>query len=100
MTEHDARYAVDLCEAFHELPKVRKALSDKPGEFHDAIHLELQAAEVVNGVSQCSSHYFNVSPALGRKILDAADKMIRNELKRLKVTPSRDSVSRPDRTST
>jgi hypothetical protein len=84
-TEGDARLAVQLCEAVIELPKVRRALSDKPGKYHDAIHLELSAAEISGGEGQGSGHYFYVSPEIGRAILDAAERIIRDEMNRLGV---------------
>lgn len=86
MTEADARYAVELFKAIAALPKVRRALSDKSGEHHDSVHLQLLAAEMENGESGGGSHYFCVRPALGRAICDAAEPLIRAEMKRLGIT--------------
>jgi hypothetical protein len=83
MTEADARYASQLFAAIAELPKVRRALSDKPTKYHDSTHLGLSAAEMSDGFGQGSNHYFYLPPALGRAILDAAEPLIRAEMKRL-----------------
>lgn len=85
MKEAEIRLAAQLLDAFAELPKVRRALTDKPDKFHDAVHLELSAAQMSGGLGQGSDHYFYVPPALGRAIVDAAEKIIRAEMKRLKV---------------
>ena len=88
MKAKDAEIGAALCVALKELPKVRRALSDKPPDrFNDCVHLELQAAKMNDGESQGSSHYFNVPPKIGRVILDATDKIIRAELRRLGVEP-------------
>jgi hypothetical protein len=85
LTKQDALYAVQLCEAIAELPKVRRSLSDKPGKFHDAVHLELSAAQMSDGEGQGSDHYFYVPPLLGKAIIDAAEKIIRDEMRRINV---------------
>lgn len=85
MRAKDARIVSQLCEAIDDIPRVRRRLSDKPGEFHDAIHLELAAADMVDGVGQGSSAYVYLPPKVGRAILDEAEKIIRKELRRLGV---------------
>jgi hypothetical protein len=40
-----------------------------------------------DGEGQGADHYFYIPPNVGRAILDAADAIIRAELKRLGVTP-------------
>jgi len=85
MAKKDLGTAADLIWALEKLPNVRRALTDKPGKWHDAIHLELSGAEMIDGESQGATHYFAVTPAIGRAILDAADKIIRAELTRLGV---------------
>lgn len=100
MTEADARYAVLLFEAITTLPKVRRALSDKPPkgkgrpDYVDAIHLELIASEMSDGEGQGGVHYFYVPPALGRAICDAAEPLIRAEMKRLGITEKPKPVRR------
>lgn len=91
MTEADARYAAELFTAIAALPKVRRALTNKPSRYHDAVYLEMQAAEMSDGTGQGCNHYFDLPPALGRAILDAAEQLICAEMKRLKlnVTPPR-----------
>jgi len=91
MKSQDTKRACHLVDALNELPVVRKRLRAKPGKFHHAVHLEIQVAEMVDGVSQGSQAYFNIPPELAPAILDAAEKVIRAELKYLGVTlPSTD----------
>lgn len=77
--------AAILTRALKELPKVRKRLRAKPDKYHDSIGLELCAADMVDGVGQGSNAYFNVPPALGARILDAAEHVICKELKKIGV---------------
>ena len=83
MKPKDAKLAAVLCEALATLPKTRRALSDKPRRMYEGVHLELQAAQMQDGESQGATYYFTVPPKLGRIIVDAAEKIIRAELKRL-----------------
>lgn len=85
ISEKDAKLAVQLFEAIKDLPKARKRLSDKGGKYHDAVHLQLMPAEMVDGVGQGGSHYFYLPPAFGREVLDAVEKMIFREIDRLNV---------------
>jgi hypothetical protein len=87
MKAKNAKLGADLVAALKVLPKARRALSDKPHGYHDAIWLEMQAAEMQDGESQGSTHWFDVPPRIGRKILDAAEKIIRAELSRIGVDP-------------
>ena len=77
--------AAVLTHALKELPKVRKRLRAKPSKYHDAIGLELQAADISDGVTQGSNAYFHVPSKLGELILDAAEHVIRKELKKIGV---------------
>jgi hypothetical protein len=89
MKEQDVRDAAQLFEAIADLPKVRRALTGKPGKFYDAIMLELSAAQMNDGVGQGSNHYFYLSPKLGGAILDAAERVILAEMKRLGLKPKK-----------
>ncbi len=91
MKARDAKLAGKLCDALAELPGARRSLSEtRPkgrSDYVDSVYLELSAAEMSDGVGQGSQNYFYVPPKIGRAILDAAEKIIRTELKRLKVDP-------------
>lgn len=82
----NAKLGAGLVAALRELPKTRRALSDKP-RLYDGVHLELSAAEMQDGESQGSNSYFNVPPKIGTAILNAAEKIIRAELKRIGIEP-------------
>lgn len=77
--------AAALVKALKVLPSVGRALSDKPGKYHDCTWLELQAAEMAEGESQGTEHYADVPPRVGRKIVAAARKIIEAELRSLGV---------------
>lgn len=85
MKGKDAHRAAQLYAALTELPRVRRSLSDRAGKWHDCIHLEMEAAEMRDGETQGSSHYFTVPPDVGRDILDAARTIIRKRLEKLGV---------------
>jgi hypothetical protein len=79
------RETAALLEALAEVPRVRRRLKQKPNEFHDAIVLEISAADFAHGETQGSDAYFHVPLVLGPSILDAAEQAILAELKRRKV---------------
>lgn len=92
MKAKDAKLAAQLVEALESLSNVRDALTDRPvhkygQRLYDGIYLEMQAAQMRFGESQGSDHWFDLPPAIGREILDAAEKIIRARLKKLGVTP-------------
>lgn len=85
MKAKDAARVARLVECLEELPKVRKRLRAKPTKFFDAFALELSAAEMSDGEGQGSEAYLYLPADLAPRILDAADRVIRDELKRLGV---------------
>lgn len=87
MTADEARRAAQLCEAIADFPVVRKRLTAKTGKYCDDINLELSAADMLNGEGQGSSAYLYLPPDIGQKVLDAAEAIVREELRRLGVNP-------------
>jgi hypothetical protein len=84
MKAKDAALGAQLAEALAELPRVRKGLHAK-SKYYDGYVLEIQAAEVSDGETQGSDHWFYVPPELAGPILDAAEKVIRDKLRALGV---------------
>lgn len=85
MKRKNVKKAAPLIGALAKLPKVGKALTEKPGKYNDAVWLSLTAAEMNGGVEQGATYYCAVPAAVGRKIVAAAEKIIKRELKILGV---------------
>jgi hypothetical protein len=84
MKAKDAALAAQLVEALAELPRVRKGLYAK-SKYSDGFALEIQAAELDDGVTQGADHYFHLPREMAAPILDAAERAIREKLKALGV---------------
>lgn len=81
----DARYAAELADALDDLPEVRKGLCVKP-KHYDAMQLKIDAYAGDHDGGE--SHGNALLPAaIGPQIIDLVEKLIRAELKRLKVEP-------------
>ncbi len=63
MKMQDAAMAARLVEALAELPRVRRGLHAK-SRLYDGFVLEIQAAEISDGVTQGADHYFHVPKSL------------------------------------
>jgi hypothetical protein len=87
MKADDAARAADLVKALREIPKVRRQLKSGKSKYYDGYALEIQSAEMSDGESQESDHWFDVPRELAGPILDAAENVLRDELKRLDVSP-------------
>lgn len=86
MKAKNVKAASALMAALKEIPAVRKRLRAKPNKkYYEEIVLSVSAADAVNDVTQGSEAYFHVPANLGSKILDATDRVIRDELKKLGV---------------
>lgn len=82
MTESDARYAVELLGALANLPDVRIGLALKKS----ALKLELGAFE--GDYDGGTGHGNALLPlAIATRIVDFAEKLIRDELARIDVVP-------------
>lgn len=86
MKAANAKQASELVNAHGALPAVAHALSEKPGKYHECVHLELSAAEIQGGEGQGASFYCTVPAATGRKIVAAARQIVKADLKRLGVS--------------
>ena len=83
MKAKDCALAADLVRSLGELPDVRSGMKDKLGHY-DRIVLELSAyAGDDNGGEGHGSAM--IPPAIAKKVIDAAETIIRAELKRLGV---------------
>ncbi len=84
MTPEEAKTLSELFAALAELPKAKRSLTPKHPKgrsaYVDSVYLELAAAEMSDGVGQGSNAYLYVPPSVGRKILTAAEKIIRDEI--------------------
>lgn len=77
--------AAELGSALKAIPRINRALRDKPISYYDSVYLELSSAEMSNGEGQGSNHYCYVPPATARKILRAALRIIKEDLKKMGV---------------
>lgn len=82
MTETDARYSVDLLNALSDLPDVRKGLAHATRE----TVLEFGAFEGDHDGGTGRGSAF-IPRIVATQIIDFAEKLIRKELRRLRVTP-------------
>lgn len=89
MTADEAKRAAKLCEAIADFPSVRRRLAGRPAQYCDDINLELVAADMADGVGQGSSAYLYLPVDVGQKILNAAEAIVREELKQLGVEPGK-----------
>jgi hypothetical protein len=90
MKAADTKLAASLVAALEQLPKMRDQIGGKTEidrYLCDRYALELASAEMSDDEGQGSDAYFYLETPLALRILDQVEQAIRDELKRLGVTP-------------